>query len=226
MGEHAGVRRAPCSWAVGKMAPCRAGAAGATEDRRRRRGRPREAHAAAHLRIVPVDVRSKAYQPPELRLVTCGLPHGLAHRVAHRVRRAYQAFARSSPADSGGHARGSAVTLGRRRRALRRGAHVQLAHRPLGARVAAAAVARGRVEDARSDHGAQSRLPQCLAPEAPSRWYGVVWVCEAAGSRGAERVRSRPSGSTRALGNPPLALHYRQLLGGCETAYAQSVKSP
>ena len=33
MGEHAGVRRAPCSWAVGKMAPCRAGAAGATEDR-------------------------------------------------------------------------------------------------------------------------------------------------------------------------------------------------
>jgi hypothetical protein len=33
MGEHTGVRRAPCSWAVGKMAPCRAGAAGATEDR-------------------------------------------------------------------------------------------------------------------------------------------------------------------------------------------------
>jgi hypothetical protein len=33
MGEHAGVRRAPCSWAVGKLAPCRAGAAGAAEDR-------------------------------------------------------------------------------------------------------------------------------------------------------------------------------------------------
>jgi hypothetical protein len=33
MGEHAEVRRAPCSWAVGKMAPCRAGAAGATGDR-------------------------------------------------------------------------------------------------------------------------------------------------------------------------------------------------
>ena len=50
---------------------------------------------------------------------------------------------------------------------------MQLAHTPLGARVAAAAVARGRVEDARSDQGA---LPQRLAPEAPSRWYGVVWV--------------------------------------------------
>ena len=34
MGEHAGVRRAPrAAGAVGKMAPCRAGAAGATEDR-------------------------------------------------------------------------------------------------------------------------------------------------------------------------------------------------
>ena len=49
---------------------------------------------------------------------------------------------------------------------------MQLAHTPLGARGAAAAVARGRVEDARSDHGAQSRLPQRLAPEAPSRWCG------------------------------------------------------
>ena len=55
---------------------------------------------------------------------------------------------------------------------------MQLAHTPLGARGAAAAVlARGRVEDARSDHGAQSRLPQRLAPEAPS---SVVWACEAA----------------------------------------------
>jgi hypothetical protein len=45
--------------------------------------------------------------------------------------------------------------------------------------VAAAAVARGRVEDARSDHGAQSRLPQRLAPEAPS---SVVWACGALGN--------------------------------------------
>ena len=51
---------------------------------------------------------------------------------------------------------------------------MQLAHTPLGARVAAAAVARGRVEDARSDHGAQSRLPQRLAPEAPAAWCGRV----------------------------------------------------
>jgi len=55
--------------------------------RRRGRGRPREAHAAAHhIRIVPVDVPSKADQPRELRLVALlsGLVHGLAHRVAHR----------------------------------------------------------------------------------------------------------------------------------------------
>ena len=58
---------------------------------------------------------------------------------------------------------------------------MQRAHTPLGARVAAAAVARGRVENARSDHGAQSRLPQRLAPEAPS---SVVWACEAAGEAG------------------------------------------
>ncbi len=42
--------------------------------------------------MVPVDVPSKADQPPELRLVAalCGLPHGLAHRVAHRVPRLVQ----------------------------------------------------------------------------------------------------------------------------------------
>ena len=40
------------------------------------------------------------------------------------------------------------------------------------------------------------------------------------GSRGAERVRSRPSGSTRALGNPPLALTTANFWGVslCETA--------
>jgi hypothetical protein len=47
---------------------------GDRRQRRRRRGRPREAHAAAHIRIVPVDAPSKADQPPELRLVPCGLP--------------------------------------------------------------------------------------------------------------------------------------------------------
>ena len=53
------------------------------QQRRRGRGRPREAHAAAHIiRIVPVDVPSKADQPRELRLlaVLSGLEHGLAHR--------------------------------------------------------------------------------------------------------------------------------------------------
>ena len=85
----AAARRAA---SCGEMAPCRTSAVSATRrpkhQRRRRRGRPREAHAAAHLRIVPVDAPSKADQPPELRLlaVPCGLVHGLAHRDAHRVR--------------------------------------------------------------------------------------------------------------------------------------------
>ena len=65
---------------------------------------------------------------------------------------------------------------------------MQLAHTPLGARVAAAAMARGRVEDARSDHGAQSRLPHRLAPEAPS---SVVWACEAAGEAAGEAGHRR-----------------------------------
>jgi len=185
------------------------------QQRRRGRGRPREAHAAAHIiRIVPVDVPSKADQPRELRLVAVlsGLEHGLAHRVAHRVRRALQAFARSDTCAFGGATRGSAVTLGRRRRALRRGARAARPHAPLGARVAAAAVARGRVADARSDHGAQSRLPQRLAPEAPS---GVVWACEAAGEAGhrARRGHWVMRARTEGLPNsrPPLALTFRKL---------------
>ena len=101
-----------------------------------------------------------------------GLRHGSADS-SHGI--GFQAFASSATCGfGGGGTRGSAVMLERRRRALRRGAHMQLAQTPLGARVAAAAVARGRVEDARSDHGA---LPQRLAPEAPS---SVVWACEAA----------------------------------------------
>jgi hypothetical protein len=95
--------------------------------------------------------------------------------------------------------------------------------------VAAAAVARGRVADARSDHGAQSRLPQRLAPEAPS---SVVWACEAAGEAGhrARRGHWVMRARTRGLPNsrPPLALTHRQLLdpSSCETFYATSVKCP
>ena len=100
------------------------------------RPRPREAHAAAHLRIVPVDAPSTLDQPPELRLlaVLCGLPHGLVHRVAHCARCALQAFARSDSCAFGGGTRGSAVTLGRRRRAHSVAVRMQLAHTPLGAR--------------------------------------------------------------------------------------------
>ena len=200
-----GVCQAPrVGGAAAKPTPRRAvrarcGEAGRVMSRWRRVGRqqwprprPREAHAAAHLRIVPVDAPSTLDQPPELRLlaVVCGLIHGLVHRVAHCARRALQAFARSDSCAFGGGTRGSAVTLGRRRRALRRGAHAARPHAPRSSGAAAAVLARGRVEDARSDHGAQSRLPQRLAPEAPS---SVVWACEAAGEAAGEAGhRARP----------------------------------
>ena len=60
-----------------------ASVAEAKQQRPQRRGRPREAHAAAHLRIVPVDAPSTLDQPPELRLVAvvCGLPHLLVPPV-------------------------------------------------------------------------------------------------------------------------------------------------
>ena len=155
-----------------------------------RRGGDAGAHARhAHItKIVIVDVPSTLDQPPELLwiVLSCGPPHGIVviiMRVAHRVRRAV------GPRPLGnlrirGDARGSAVTL-ERRPAITVPVRMQLAHTPLGARVAAAAVARGRVEDARSDHGAQSRLPQRLAPEAPS---SVVWACEAAVAPKAPKV--------------------------------------
>ena len=153
MGEHAGVRRAPCSCGEdGAVSGGRGG--GDRRQMRRRRGRPCEAHAAAHTRIVPVDAFSTLDQPPELRLVAHlrGFPHFLSHRVARRVRRAYQAFARSATCAFGGGTRGFAVTLGRRRRALRRNAHAARPHAPRssggrggrGARTLEATTARSR----------------------------------------------------------------------------------
>ena len=85
---------------------------------------------------MPVDAPSTLDQPPELRLIAvlCGLIHGLVHRVAHCARRALQAFARSDSCAFGGGTRGSAVTIGRRRRAHSVAVRMQLAHTPLGAR--------------------------------------------------------------------------------------------
>jgi len=95
VGEHAGVRRAPCEEdACAKLGGCAAARGTAScgdrrrlgrarrrkQQRRRGRGRPREAHAAAHrIRRAPVDVPSTLDQPPELRLVAvlCGLPQFL-----------------------------------------------------------------------------------------------------------------------------------------------------
>jgi hypothetical protein len=71
MGEHAGVRRAPCSWAVGKMAPCRAGAAGATEDRG---GDDAGAHAR-HMRRRTSGLCQLTFPPRSIsRLSSASLP--------------------------------------------------------------------------------------------------------------------------------------------------------
>ena len=117
-----------------------------------------------------------------------------------------------TPAHSGGGTRGSAVTLGRRRRALRRGAHAARPHAP-------------RSSGGGGSRGARARRGRSKRPRR------AVEAAATPGSRGPEQRgvgvrssgRSRPSGSTRALGNarpheglpnsrPPLALTYRQLL--------------
>jgi len=195
MGEHAGVRRAPAVQ-LGCGERRRVGRARRGRPKkqwRRRRRRPREAHAAAHLRIVPVDVPSKVDQPPELRLVAvpCGLPHGLAHRVAHRVRRAL------CPLPLGhlrirGHARlrGEA-----REAAARTPSRCACAARPHAPRSSGGRGSRG----ARARRGRSKRprraaaTPGSRRPE--QRGMGVRSSC---GSQGPERVRCRPSGSTRA----------------------------
>ena len=96
----------------------------------KRRGRLREAHAAAHPRSVPVDAPSKADLPLELRHVVgrCSIVHGLTHRVDHRVRRA--SYARSDTCGFEGGTRAAPLTLERRRRALR--AAVRAGNSPAG----------------------------------------------------------------------------------------------
>jgi hypothetical protein len=128
MGKHAGVRRVPCSWAVGKMAPCRAGAAGATEDR----GDDDAGAHARHMRRRTQGLCQLTSAPRSIsRLSSASLQSSAACHMASPIESliASAALIRPAPArppadSGGGHARGSAVTLGRRRRALRRGAHV------------------------------------------------------------------------------------------------------
>jgi len=96
-----------------------------------------------------------------------------------------------TPAHSGGGTRGSAVTLGRRRRALRRGAaRAARPHAP-------------RSSGGRGSRGARARRGRSQRPRR------AVEAAATPGSRGPEQRgvgvrssgRSRPSGSTRALGN-------------------------
>jgi hypothetical protein len=91
LGRRGGKRPAPPGlWGDGarRALPRRRGRLKQQRRRRRGRARPREAHAAAHLWIVPVDVPSTLDQPPELRLVAvvCGLIQFLVLRGTEPAR--------------------------------------------------------------------------------------------------------------------------------------------
>ncbi len=209
MGEHAGVRRAPyhedvcaklggsagrrqkasAAWAVGiRRALPREG------DQSKRGGDDAGAHAR-HMRRRTSGLCQLTLPPRSIsRLSSASLPLSAASHTAFHTALPNESLIAPAalirpaparpPANSVGHAR---LRCDAREAAARNQLRCACAARPqaLGARVAAAAVARGRVEDARSDHGAQSRLPQRLAPEAPS---SVVWACEAAAAPGAPNV--------------------------------------
>jgi hypothetical protein len=114
---HAGVRRAPCSWAVGKMAPCRAGAAGATEDRgdddagahaRHKRRRTNIPSGLCQLTLPPRLIsRLSSASSPSLAASYTALPSSSSSSSESLI--ASAALIRPSPArtpaDSGGHAR-------------------------------------------------------------------------------------------------------------------------
>ena len=173
-------------WAVGE----------ATEAKRR--GRPREAHAAAHRRIVPVDAPSKADQPLELRLVVvpCSLVHGLAHRVAHRARRALRA--RSDTCGFGG-TRAARLTL-ERRRALSRGAQ---AARPQAPRSSGGGGSRG----ARARRGHSKRPRRAAATPGSRGPEQVAWVCEAAGEPRPRTWAKQAIGLDERIGQSARARH-------------------
>ena len=164
----------------------------------KRRGRPREAHAAAHRRIVPVDVPSKADQPLELRhvVVACSLEHGLAHRVAHRARRALRA--RSDTCGFGG-TRAARLTL-ERRRALSRGAQ---AARPQAPRSSGGGGSRG----ARARRGHSKRPRRAAATPGSRGPEQVAWVCDAAGEPRPRTWAKQAIGLDERIGQSARARH-------------------
>ena len=223
VGEHAGVRRAPCDEdACAKLG-------GAAGWRRSQRGRARYSavsgerggessrggeDAGAHARHMRRRTQSGLCQltfPPRpiSRLSSASLPALAASYTALPIESliASAALYRPSPARTPAHSGG--------------GAHAWL---------------RG---DARE---AAARTPSWCACSSPSElgWRRQTWYTTpyhpippaTPGSRGAERVRRRPSGSTRALGNPPLACLGYRTFGGSPSvkqpkgSLAQSVKSP
>ena len=199
MGEHAGVRRAPCSWAVGKMAPCRAGAAGATEDRG---GVDAGAHAR-HMRRRTAGLRQLTLPPRSIsRLSSASLPSFAACHTALPIESLiasaalYRPSPARTPAHSGGHAR---LRGDAREAAARTPSRCACAARPQAPRSSGGGggsrVARGRVEDARSDHTGRCRNAWLPRPRAAR--YGRAKQLKLPRP---ERVRCRPSGSTRALG--------------------------
>jgi hypothetical protein len=221
VGEHAGVRRAPCDEdACAKLG----GAAGWRRRLQRALGTPRRLGRArrrkhqrrrgrAHARHMRrrTGLRQLTFPPrPISRVSSASLPAPAASYTASPIESliASAALYKPSPARTPAHSGG--------------GAHAWL---------------RG---DARE---AAARTPSWCACSSPSElgWRRQTWYTTpyhpipphtthttpyhpippaTPGSRGAERVRSRPSGSTRALGNPPLALTSANFWGVslCETA--------
>ena len=162
-----------------------------------RGGEDAGAHAR-HMRRRTSGLRQLTLPPrPISRASSASLPFSAASYTALPIESliAPRFFGNYSvtPAIRGGGARGSAVTLaGRRRRALRRGAHAARPHAP-----------RSSGGRGGSRAGARARRGR---PKRPRR---AVEAAATPGSRGPERRgggvrssgRSRPSGSTRALGN-------------------------
>ena len=164
-------RGAPCELAVGKrVGLCLGGAVSGCSS-----GRDR-AHAR-HMRRRTSGLCQLTLPPRSIsRRSSASLPSLAASHTALSIESlsAPAALYRPSPAPTPAHSGGarSAPPIGRRRRALRRGAHAARPHAPRSSGV------RGSRAGARARRGRSKRpLPQRLAPEAPS---SVVWACEAA----------------------------------------------
>ena len=175
------VGRAPCRWRGGDRSSSSDDDAGAHARHMRRR-----TSGSCQLTLPP---------RPISRVSSASLPFLAASYTASPIESLITSTAldRPSPARTPAHSgvtRGSAVTLGRRRRAICRGAHAARPHAP-------------RSSGGRGSRGARARRGRSKRPRR------AVEAAATPGSRGPEQRgvgvrssgRSRPSGSTRALGH-------------------------